>query len=50
MIASVRPVAGAALARLTYVRPARLFGTVHPPLAKVVKAVPPGRPPLVKAH
>lgn len=31
-------------------RPARFGGTVHPPLAKAVKEVPPGRPPLVKAH
>lgn len=51
VIASVRtPVAGALLARETYVNPANPSGIVHPPAAKAVKAVPPVCPPLVNAQ
>jgi hypothetical protein len=51
VMASVKmPVSGPADARLRYVIPARICGTAHLPLAKGVKAVPPGTPPFVNAQ
>lgn len=51
VIESVRtPVAGLAFARLTYVSPANPWGTVQAPFVNGVNAVPPGRPPLLKAQ
>lgn len=51
VIASVNtPVAGAALARLTYVRPARPAGTTQALFVKAVKAVPPAWPAFVNAQ